>query len=202
MTYDRQLTFSRDAALVGNSLKRQTGAMLKLASTSWGYDHQTLRETYIVTWCSKVEYGASSWLLWISNSMLENLMRSQRYARRAITGQLCTVPIDGILAEANFPLIKTRAIQLSTIAMEKSLKATQINLRRTTATQRVRQRIQKTSWHEKADVRQKIFGGTQPTTTPPLKPPRIDTGTHTLESTGQKTGDATSDHADVGEGLG
>ena len=121
-------------------------------------------------------------------------MRSQQYAGRAITGQLCTVPINGIFAEANFPLIKTRAIQLSTITIEKSLKATQINLRRATVTQRVRQRIQKTGWHEKADVRPKIFGGTQPITTPPHKPPRIDTGTHTLKSTGQKTGDATSDH--------
>ena len=62
VTYDRQLTFSRHAALVGNSLTRQTGALQRLASMSWGYDHQALSATYIVTESSKLEYSASSWL--------------------------------------------------------------------------------------------------------------------------------------------
>ena len=42
VAYERQLTFSRHAALVGNSLKRQAGALQKLASTSWGYVCETL----------------------------------------------------------------------------------------------------------------------------------------------------------------
>ena len=73
VTYDRQLTFSCHAALVGNSLKRQTGALQKVTSTSWGCDRQTLRTTYIATGRSNVEYGASSWLPWISNLPMENL---------------------------------------------------------------------------------------------------------------------------------
>ena len=58
-----------------------------------------------------------------------------------------------------------------------------------------RQRTKKPCWCKKADVWQKIFGNTIPTTTPTLKPPLTDTGNHTFELTGQKTGDTASDHA-------
>ena len=40
VTYDRQITFSGHAALVGNGLMGQAGSLQKLASTSWGSDHQ------------------------------------------------------------------------------------------------------------------------------------------------------------------
>ena len=72
-----------------------------------------------------VEYGVSFWLPWISNSLLVNQERSQRCARRAITDQLRTSPVEVIHAEANLPSMKTQAIQLSTIDMEKSLGTTQ-----------------------------------------------------------------------------
>ena len=126
VTYVRQLTFYHHAALVGNSLMRQAGAVQMLAYTSWGYDRQTLCATYITTGRSKVEYGAILWLPWTSNWTLESLERSQRYAGWAITGQLLTTPVEAILAEANLTSIKIRAIQLSTIAMEKSLRTTLI----------------------------------------------------------------------------
>ena len=45
----------------------------------------------------------------------------QRYAGRAITGQIKTTPAEAILAEADLPTIATRATQLNTILMEKSL---------------------------------------------------------------------------------
>ena len=136
---------------------------------------------YIATGRTKVEYGASSWLPWISNSTLENLERSQRCAGQAITGQLRTTPVEAILAEANLPSIKTREIQLSTIAVEKSLRITRTNQRHTTATQQVRKRTKKPSWREKAgDVMRKIFHDTNPNTTPQPKPRLTDTGTQTL----------------------
>ena len=135
MTYDRQLAFSRHAALVGNGLKHEIGAQQKLASTSWACDCQTVHTTYITTRCSKVEYGTSSWLLWISSSMLENLERSQRYVGQTITGHLCTTHVEAILAQANLPSIERRAIQQRTNAMEKSPRTTVTNSRQTTATQ-------------------------------------------------------------------
>ena len=149
VTYDRQLTFSRHAALVGNSLKRQAGILRNLANTSGVYDRQTIRTTYIATAFSKEEYVTYSWQSWISNSTFENKERSQRYAVRAITGQLHATPVDAVLAEANLTSIKRRAIQLCTVAVDKSLRTTPINPRHTTATQLVRQSTQKPSWREK-----------------------------------------------------
>ena len=117
VTYDRMVTLFRH---VGNSLKRQAGALRRLSYTSWGYDSHTLSATYITTGRSKVEYIRRIFLAaWISNSTMENQERSQRYTGRAITGQLRTTPTETIIAEANLPSIKTREIQLSTIAMEK-----------------------------------------------------------------------------------
>ena len=142
-SHDRQITFSHHAALVGNRLKRQAGVLRKLASTSLGYDHHTLHATYIMTGCSKVKNSESLRLLWISNSTLENPERSQRYVGRANTGQLCTTPVEAILAEANLPSIKTWAIELISITMDKSLRTTVTNPRHTTVTQQVRQRTQK-----------------------------------------------------------
>ena len=66
--------------LLATAYSDRSGAMCTLASTGWGYDHQTLLATYIVTWRSKVEYGSSSCLLWILNSTLENPERSRYYA--------------------------------------------------------------------------------------------------------------------------
>ena len=164
------------------------------ASTSWEYDRQTLRATYTTTGRSKVEYGASSWLPWISFSTFENLERSQHYAGPAITGQLCTTPVVTILAEAYLPSIETRTIKLSTIAIEKSLRTTETNPRHTSATHGAHQCTQKPNWREKAgDVWRKIFGDTKLATTPQFKPPWTDTGTHTFELARQKTGDTASD---------
>ena len=45
----------------------------------------------------------------------------QMYAGRVITGQIKKTPVKAILAEADLPTVATRATQLSTIAIEKSL---------------------------------------------------------------------------------
>ena len=78
--------------------------------------------------------------------------------------------------------------------MKKSLRTTLMKPRHTKATQRGRQRSQKPSWREEGvDIWRKIIGEANPTTTPPHRPPWIDTGTHTFELTGQKTGDTAYD---------
>ena len=91
-----------------------------LATTDWGYDKQTLRATFIPTGRSAVEYAAASWLPWVSSSTMEKLETCQRFAGRAITGQVKTTPVEAILAEANLPKIGTKATQLCSIALEKS----------------------------------------------------------------------------------
>lgn len=71
--YDRQLTFSTHAALVGGKMRRQVGALRPLVSTDWGYDKQTLRSTYIAIGRSVLEYAAAAWLHWASYSTVNRL---------------------------------------------------------------------------------------------------------------------------------
>ena len=80
-----------------------------------------LRCTYIATGRSTVEYVAAARLTWVSLSTLERLDMCQRYAERVISGQIKSTPVEAILARADVPTFATRTIQLSTIAMEKSL---------------------------------------------------------------------------------
>ena len=56
--------------------------------------------------------------------------------------------VEAILAEVDLQTVAIRATQLSTIAMEKSLRMPHTNSRRKIATAEVRQRTKKTSWRK------------------------------------------------------
>ena len=155
------------ASIVGSKTKQLAGALRCLTSTDWGYEKSILRSTYIVTGGSTVEHAAVAWLPWVSISTIEKLEMYQRYARRAITGQIKATPVEAILAEADLPTVAARATQLSNVAMEKSLRMPDTNPRMQVATAEVHQRTKKTSWRKKAsEVWRSIFGSTQPERTP------------------------------------
>ena len=86
-----------------------------------------IRSTYIATGRSTVEYAAAAWLSWVSISAMEKLEMCQRYAGRAITGQIKTTHVEATLAEADLPTVVTRASQLSSIAMEMSFRMPDTN---------------------------------------------------------------------------
>ena len=153
-------------------LRRQASALRCLATTDWGYDKQTLRATFIATGKSAVEYAAAAWLTWVSSLTMEKLETCQRFAGRAIIGQVKTTPVEAILAEANFPKIGTRATQLCAIALEKSKRIAPENPRHQIAEQSSRQRTKKPSWQTKdGAVWESIFGNTSPAKQPELLPP-------------------------------
>ena len=94
-------------------------------------------------------------------SLIEKLEMCQRYAGKAITGQIKTIPVEAILSEADLPTVAIRAMQLSSTDIEKSLLMPDTNPRRQIATVEVRQRTKKTSWRKKAsEVWRSIFGST------------------------------------------
>ena len=74
----------------------------------------------------------------------------QRNAGRAITGQIKATPVEAIAAEADLTTVATKATQLSSIAMEKSILMPEANPRRQTATAEARQHTEKTTKKEKA----------------------------------------------------
>ena len=52
-----------------------------------------IRSTYIATGRTTVEYAAAEWLPWVLLSTMETLEMCQRYAGRAITGQIKMTPV-------------------------------------------------------------------------------------------------------------
>ena len=194
VTYDRQLTFAPHATTVGGKLRRQASALRCLATADWGYDKQTLRATFIATGRSAVEYAAAAWLPWVSSSTMEKLETCQRFAGRAITGQVKTTPVGAILAEANFPKISTKATQLCAIALEKSKRIAAENPRHQIAEQSCRQRTKKPSWRAKAGaVWESIFGNTSLAKQPEFLPPWMQIGERIFETSSSKSGDAEAD---------
>ena len=125
---------------------------------------------------------------------MEKLETCQRFAGRAITGQVKTTPVEAILAEANLSKIGTRATQLCAIALEKSKRIAPENPRHQIAEQSSRQRTKKPSWQTKAGaVWESIFGNTSPAKQPELLPPWMQIGEHIFETSGSKSGDAEAD---------
>lgn len=109
-------------------------------------------------------------------------------------GQVKTTPAEAILGETNLPTVATRSVQLSATAYEKSLRQHTGNPRLETAGSEVRERTKKPSWRQKArQTWRSIFGDRRPTTKPELLPPWLETGSHTFETTGTKSGDVVAD---------
>ena len=130
----------------------------------------------------------------MSSSTMEKLETCQRFAGRAITGQVKTSPVEAILAEDNLPKIGTRATQLCAIALEKSKRIAPENPRHQIAEQSSRQRSKKPSWRAKAGaVWESIFGKTSPSIQPELLSPWMQIGEHIFETSGSKSGDAEAD---------
>lgn len=150
-------------------VKQQAAALRRLANTDWGYDKETLRSTFITAGRSMIEHAAPAWTPWISTSGMERLEASQRYAGRAITGQVRTTPKEAILAEANLPTIATRVEQLNTISLEKLYRLSESNPRQMLAERDTVQRTKKQGWRIKGKARwSAIFGKNKPQHLPGL----------------------------------
>ena len=107
------------AALVGNSLKRQAGALLRLASTSWGYDRQTL--------CYRHRYralkGGVQHIFVAAVDIELNTGESRSITTLRRIGHhwpASYYSCRGHPIRSEPPIDKDKGSQLSTIAMEKS----------------------------------------------------------------------------------
>ena len=162
-------------------MKRQARALKSLAETDWDYEKEIIKTTYITTSRSLIEYSGAAWLPWLLKTSIETLERSQKYVGRAIMGQLMTTSTEAILAEANLLSTKTRITQVSTIALEKSLRQTNTNSRFEVAVKNIPQQTTKFSWRSKAtEVWKKVFEEQTLLKLPALLPPWLDFGAHRI----------------------
>jgi len=148
LTFDRQLTFGKQCSITQQTAKRKTNAIMKLANTNWGYERETLKNTYIGTVRASIEYASPAWHPWLSKTNMEHLESSQRHSLRAVTGLLKTTPEEAINIEAGVPKITTRAEELSMKALEKSLRLPDNNPRKHLAKKPQNQRTKKTDWRD------------------------------------------------------
>jgi len=169
--YDRQLTFGGHVEEVTKKVKRRAQAIRKLGNTDWGYEKEVLRGTYIAVGRSVIEYAAPAWIPWISKTNLA----AQRYAARAVTGQLKTTPAEAVLIESDLPSIKTRSRQLAISAFDKALRLPEDNPRHGVATREEGIRTKKTDWRDHSGkIWRDIFEGREPDcveSLPCLRPP-------------------------------
>ena len=61
VTYNRRLTFGPHTHQVATKVKQRSNIIRRVASTDWGYDVKTLRNTYITLGRSIIEYASAAW---------------------------------------------------------------------------------------------------------------------------------------------
>jgi hypothetical protein len=92
LTYDRCLSFAGHASATAKKVTRRSRALLHLGGTDWGYEKKTLKNTYIATSRSPIEYAGPAWQPWLAKTSVDDLEKAQRFAGRDITGQVKTTP--------------------------------------------------------------------------------------------------------------
>jgi ribonuclease HI len=138
-------------------------------------------------------YAGAAWHPWISATNLDKLEGVQRYACRAISGQVRSTPSDATTLETDLPLIKERSRVIAVTAYEKSLRLDH-NPRHTLATADNIRRTKKTDWRDHARGAWRDLFDEAPMPFPQLQPP-WDEGTDTTfaEAAEKKsTSDATN----------
>ena len=86
----------------------------------------------------------------MSSTNLERLEAAQRFAGRAVTGQLKTTPNEAVLLDAGLPTIKERCKFIAINALEKSMRLDPSNPRRQIAEKPQHRRLKKTDWRDHA----------------------------------------------------
>ena len=148
--YDRQMTFTAHTEHVTKKVQKRSRVLLHLAGTDWGHSKRLIRDTYTATSRSLVEYAGAAWHPWMSSTNLERLEAAQRFAGRAVTGQLKTTPNEAVLLDAGLPTIKERCKFIAINALEKSMRLDPSNPRRQIAEKPQHRRTKKTDWRDHA----------------------------------------------------
>ena len=92
VTFDARLTWKQQIKRSCSKAKQRLGIMKKLAGTTWGADHQTLKKLYVGRVRPVAEYGITAWAT-AAKSNFDNISRVQNQAQRLITGAMRSTPI-------------------------------------------------------------------------------------------------------------
>ena len=148
--YDRTLSFRPQAERIAASLSKKTRMMSALAGSEWGWDGDLLRRVYQSVLLGGTSYCGAGWKPWAAKSSLGVLDKAQNRGLRCVTGQFSSTPVEALRLEAGFQSADCYARRETALAWEKSIRLPQAHPRSSLALSRVRHRLARSSWREKA----------------------------------------------------
>ena len=103
VTIDSQLTFSMQAKIAADKLRRRCNVLRMVAAKSWGADTRTLRHLYIAFVRPAAMYAAGQWFPFTSGTTREKLEAANAGAARTITGVAAGARSLTTLCDADIP---------------------------------------------------------------------------------------------------
>ena len=115
---DRQLTFGPHVKSLKEKINSKCRILAALSNTTWGWRKNSLLKVYNTHIRSVLDYSASAWQPWISDTNRKALDTLQNKALRLITGQYRSTPIEALRLEAGVQSYTTQSKRLLLTASE------------------------------------------------------------------------------------
>ena len=107
VTFDPKLTWKQQTEKTEKRAKVQLNLMRKIAGSTWGADHQTLKTLYTGSIRPTLEYGIQAWGN-TAKTHFDRVSRVQNQAARIITGAMKSTPIEKLETYTGLQSIKDR----------------------------------------------------------------------------------------------
>ena len=117
---DRSLAFQKHVEYTTKKVEQRCRVLACLASKEWGWRKKHLRQVYITTQRTVLDYAASAWQPWLSNTSMNKLETAQNAALRLVTGQYRSTPVEALRKEAGVESYKVHSKKILATASEKA----------------------------------------------------------------------------------
>ena len=107
VTFDPKLTWKQQTEKSERRAKVQLNLMRKIAGSTWGADHQTLKTLYTGSVRPTLEYGIQAWGN-TAKTHFDRVSRVQNQAARIITGAMKSTPIEKLEVYTGLQSLKDR----------------------------------------------------------------------------------------------
>ena len=148
---DRQLTFGPHVKSLKEKINSKCRILAALSNTTWGWRKNSLLKVYNTHIRSILDYSASAWQPWISDTNRKALDTLQNKALRLITGQYRSTPLEALRLEAGVQSYTTQSKRLLLTASEKALRSPQDHPRRLAVEGAVAHRLARPSFRTRTE---------------------------------------------------
>ena len=157
VVYDRTLSFRPQVDKVAAKVKSCNRILGALGAKDWGWEPSLMKRVYQAVGLSTIRYCGPGWQPWLAKTNIETLERAQNQCLRTITGMCAGAPVEALRLETGCQSVATVIKQDALVAMEKSLRLTVSNPRRSVMTRQVHHRTQRPS-HSLRSLAQELEG--------------------------------------------